>query len=54
MFKNPFDGLQDVSSFQKFGFSRQITRATTIVEVFLLLAYALVMVLSLPFLFTLK
>ena len=52
MHKDRFDALQDVNSFQKFGFSRHVKNATTLVEVSLLLAYALVMLLSLPLLFT--
>lgn len=50
--KDLFGGHQDGSSFQRFGFSRQIRQATVFVEVILLLAYTLVMVFSLPFLFT--
>jgi hypothetical protein len=51
MNNDPFEMLQDDRSFQTFGFSRRIKQTSTFVEVLVLLAYALVMVLSLPLMF---
>jgi hypothetical protein len=51
MNNDTFDARQESRSFQTFGFSKQIKRATALVEVLLLLSYASVMILSLPLLF---
>jgi hypothetical protein len=51
MNKDTFNARQESHPFLMFGFSKQIKRATTLVEVLLLLAYASTMILSLSLLF---
>lgn len=51
MNNEPFEVRQENRSFQTFGLTRQIKKATALVEVLLLVAYASAMILSLSLLF---